>query len=87
MSGGLSANRFSRMLTKYETEQETLRSKCKQLQAQITAAKTTSDNAKQFIRMVRKFTVGLLAIVPTLNVIACIESRSDSYVAVTSVKA
>jgi len=56
VSGGLSADRFSRMLTKYETEQETLRSKCEQLQTQITAAKTTSDNAKQFIRMVRKFT-------------------------------
>ena len=56
MSGGLSADRFSRMLGKYEAEQETLRSKCEQLQAQISAAKTTSDNAKQFIRMVRKFT-------------------------------
>lgn len=56
VSGGLSADRFSRMLTKYETEQETLRPKCEQLQTQITAAKTTSDNAKQFIRMVRKFT-------------------------------
>lgn len=56
VSGGLSAERFSRMLTKYETEQETLRSKCEQLQTQVTAAKTTSDNAKQFIRMVRKFT-------------------------------
>ena len=56
VSGRLSADRFSRMLGKYEAEQETLRSKCEQLQTQITAAKTTSDNAKQFIRMVRKFT-------------------------------
>ena len=56
VSGGLSAERFSRMLGKYEAEQETLRSRCQELQAQITAAKTTSDNAKQFIRMVRKFT-------------------------------
>ena len=56
VSGGLSAERFSRMLGKYEAEQETLRSRCVELQAQITAAKTTSDNAKQFIRTVRKFT-------------------------------
>ena len=56
VSGGLSAERFSIMLTKYEEEQETLRGKCEKLQVQITAARTTSDNAKQFIRVVRKFT-------------------------------
>ena len=56
VSGGLSAERFSRMLTTYETEQETLREKCKTLQAQISAARSTSDNAKQFIRVVRRFT-------------------------------
>ena len=56
VSGGLSAERFSRMLTTYEAEQETLREKCKTLQAQISAARTTSDNAKQFIRVVRRFT-------------------------------
>lgn len=56
VSGGLSAERFSRMLTKYEEEQEILRAKCEKLQVQITAARTTSDNAKQFIRVVRKFT-------------------------------
>jgi hypothetical protein len=56
VSGSLSAERFSKMLANYETEQETLRSKCEALQVQITAARTTSDNAKQFIRVVRKFT-------------------------------
>ncbi|HNZ49717.1 MAG TPA: recombinase family protein [Candidatus Hydrogenedentes bacterium] len=56
VSGGLSAERFSRMLAKYEAEQETLRTKCEKLQEQIAAARTTSDNAKQFIRVVRKFT-------------------------------
>ena len=56
VSGDLSAERFSRMLTKYEEEQEKLREKCEKLQVQITAARTTSDNAKQFIRVVRKFT-------------------------------
>ena len=44
------------MLANYEAEQETLREKCKTLQAQISAARTTSDNAKQFIRVVRRFT-------------------------------
>ena len=33
-----------------------MRGKCEKLQVQITAARTTSDNAKQFIRVVRKFT-------------------------------
>jgi len=56
VGGGLSAERFSRMLAKYEAEQEELRSKCESLQTQITAARTTSDNAKQFIRVVKKFT-------------------------------
>ena len=56
VGGGLRAERFSRMLTKYEAEQEELRSKCESLQTQITAARTTSDNAKQFIRVVKKFT-------------------------------
>lgn len=56
VSGSLSAERFSKMLANYEAEQETLREKCKTLQAQISAARTTSDNAKQFIRVVRRFT-------------------------------
>ena len=56
VSGHLSAERFSKMLTNYEAEQETLRTRCETLQVQITAARTTSDNAKQFIRVVRKFT-------------------------------
>lgn len=56
VSGGLSAERFSGMLTSYETEQETLRAKCETLQKEITAARITSDKARQFIRMVKKFT-------------------------------
>lgn len=56
VSGGLSPERFAKMLATYEAEQETLRAKCETLQVQITAAGTTSDNAKQFIRVVRKFT-------------------------------
>lgn len=56
VGGGLSAERFSKMLVTYESEQETLRSKCEKLQAQIAAARTTSDNAKQFIRVIKKFT-------------------------------
>lgn len=56
ISGGLSVERFSKMLMSYETEQETLRSKCEKLQEQIAAARTTSDNTKQFIRVVKKFT-------------------------------
>ena len=56
VSGGLSAERFAKMLATYEAEQEALRAKCETLQAQITAARTTSDNAKQFIRVVKKFT-------------------------------
>ena len=43
--------------------------------------------SRGFTPLMIEITVGLLAIVPTLNVIACIESRSDSYVAVNSVKA
>lgn len=65
VSGGLSAERFSRMLTTYEAEQETLREKCKTLQAQISAARTTSDNAKQFIRVVRKYT-GMQELTPEI---------------------
>ena len=56
VSGDLSAERFSRMLTTYEAKQGELRAKCEKLQTQITAARTTSDNAKQFIRVVKKFT-------------------------------
>ena len=56
VAGELSAERFSKMLASYESEQETLRVKCETLQVQISEAKVTSDNAKQFIRMVRKFT-------------------------------
>ncbi len=56
VGGGLSTERFSRMLAKYEEEQEALRARCETLQAQIAAAKTTSDNAKQFIKVVKKFT-------------------------------
>jgi site-specific DNA recombinase len=44
------------MLASYESEQETLRVKCETIQVQISEAKVTSDNARQFIRMVRKFT-------------------------------
>ena len=46
----LSSERFSIMLAAYEDEQETLRSKCESLRAEITAAKATSDNARKFIR-------------------------------------
>ena len=56
VSGGLSTERFAKMLATYEAEQETLRAKCEKLQVQITAARTTSDNANQFIRVVKKFT-------------------------------
>ena len=56
VSGGLSAERFAKMLSTYEEEQEELRSRCEKLQVQITAARTSSDNARQFIRVVRKFT-------------------------------
>ena len=56
VSGGLSVERFSKMLSTFETEQEALRSKCEDLQTQLAAARTTSDNAKQFIHMVKKFT-------------------------------
>ena len=44
------------MLAGYESERETLRVKCETLQVQISEAKVTSDNARQFIRMVRKLT-------------------------------
>ena len=56
VSGGLSPERFSTMLSSYEAEQEGLRVRCVVLQAEITAARETSDNAKQFIKVVRKFT-------------------------------
>ena len=56
VSGGLSPERFSRMLAQYEDEQEGLRAKSVQLQTQITADREASDNAKQFIKVVRKFT-------------------------------
>ena len=56
VGGALSPERFSKMLSNYEKEQETLRGKCESLQVQINAARTTSDNAKQFIRVVKKFT-------------------------------
>ena len=36
--------------------------------------------SRGFTLLMIEITVGLLAIVPTLNVIACIESRTDSYV-------
>ena len=52
----LSPERFARMLAQFETEQEGLRSKCEALRAEITAARTTSDKAKQFIRVVKRFT-------------------------------
>ena len=53
VSGGLSAERFSKMLT---DEQDTLRGRCETLRVQITSARTISDNARQFIRLVRQFT-------------------------------
>ena len=56
VAGHLSTERFSKMLANYETEQETLRARCETLQVQITAARATSDNAKQFIRVVKRFT-------------------------------
>ncbi|MBR2287042.1 MAG: phage major capsid protein, partial [Clostridia bacterium] len=56
VSGDLSPERFSSMLSTYETEQGELRNRCSELQAQITAARETSDNAKQFVKIVRKFT-------------------------------
>ena len=56
MGGRLSADRFSRMLAQFETEQEALRSKCETLRVEINAARTTSDKAKQFIRVVKRFT-------------------------------
>ena len=46
VSGGLSAERFSKMLVTFETEQETLRSKCEKLQAQIAAARTTGHRTE-----------------------------------------
>ena len=52
----LSPERFARMLATYEAEQNTLRSKCDAFRAEITAARTTSDKAKQFIRVVKRFT-------------------------------
>ena len=52
----LSPERFSIMLAAYEDEQETLRSKCGSLRAEITAARATSDNARKFIRVVKRFT-------------------------------
>lgn len=36
--------------------------------------------SRGFTTLMIEITVGLLAIIPTLNVIACIESRTDSYV-------
>lgn len=56
VAGELSPERFSKMLTTYESEQTELRKKCETLQTQITAEKETSDNVKQFIRVVKKFT-------------------------------
>lgn len=56
VAGRLSAERFSRMLAQFETEQDSLRSRCETLRAKITAARTTSDKAKQFIRVVKRFT-------------------------------
>ncbi len=56
VSGNLSPERFSSMLSTYETEQGELRNRCSELQAQITAARETSDNARQFAKIVRKFT-------------------------------
>lgn len=56
VGGRLSPERFSRMLAQYETEQEGLRSRCESLRAEISAARTTSDKAKQFIRVVKRFT-------------------------------
>ena len=56
VGSSLSAERFSKMLANYGAEQKTLRSKCEALQVKLTNARTTSDKAKQFIRVVRKFT-------------------------------
>ena len=44
------------MLSSYEAEQEGLWDRCVGLQAEITAARETFDNAKQFIKVVWKFT-------------------------------
>ena len=56
VGGRLSPERFARMLAQFETEQNTLRAKCETLRGEITAARTTSDKAKQFIRVVKRFT-------------------------------
>ena len=56
VSGELSTERFAKMLSNYETEQGELRSKCENLQVQISAAKAESNNVKQFLRAVKKFT-------------------------------
>lgn len=65
VGGRLSAERFSKMLANYEAEQEKLRARCETLQVQITAARATSDNAKQFIRVVRKYT-GMQELTPEI---------------------
>ena len=43
--------------------------------------------SRGFTLLMIEITTGLLAIVPTLNVIACIESRTDSYVPENTAKA
>lgn len=54
--GELSAERFSRMLTAYEDEQEKLRSHLQELHAMITAEQEKADGAEQFVRLVRQVT-------------------------------
>lgn len=56
VSGELSAERFSLMLTAYEEEQAKLRVRNGELMELITAEQEISDGANQFVSLVRQFT-------------------------------
>lgn len=56
VNGELSAERFTKMLTDFETEQEMLKKKCEELRISVADIKTKCDNSKRFINLVKQFT-------------------------------
>lgn len=55
VSGDLSAERFSRMLTTYEEEQATLRARLEDVRSAIATERETTDGVEHFIRLVKQF--------------------------------
>ena len=55
VTGELSAERFSRMLSTYENEQAILRTRMAELRETISTEKEKTDGAERFVRLVKEY--------------------------------